>query len=127
MAKTLNIIESAYRATLEEQDDTIVWISTAMRGAGADLDVLLEGNAVNYAVKGQDASGLEIGTWKQTQPPKLDRDVGKLMEKGAKVFVVADDVAARGLEGSELIAGIETVSRSGIAKLMGGYERVWRW
>ena len=125
--KALSIIETGYRATLEEQDDTIVWITHAMKGAGADLDVLLRGNAVNYAVTGQNASGLVFGNVAQTQPPDLAGDVAKLTEKGIKVFVVTEDLADRGIASGDLIDGLETVDRSGIAGLLDGYDQVWHW
>ena len=125
--KLLNIIESAYRATLEEQDDTILWICGAMKGAEADLDVLLRGNAVNYAAKSQDASGLTFGAWKQTQPPQIAEDVSKLMDKGVKVFVLEEDCAERGLKKGEMLGNVESVKRGDVANLLGQYDRVWHW
>ncbi len=125
--KILQIIESAYRGTIEEQDDTIVWLTHAMKGQGADLDVLLKGNAVNYAVKGQDASGLSFGAKQQTQPPRLAEDVAKLTEKGIGVYIVEDDVKSRGIDKGDLIGGLKPVSRSDIAKLFAGYDRIWHW
>jgi hypothetical protein len=125
--KVLQVIESAYRATIEEQDDTVVWITQAMKGAGADLAVLLRGNAVNYAVKGQDATGLSFGGRKQTQPPRVDEEILKLMGKGVEVYLVEDDAAERGIERSDLIGGIRSVSRSGLPKLFGDYDQIWHW
>jgi hypothetical protein len=125
--KILQVIESAYRATIEEQDDTVIWITHAMKGAGADLGVLLRGNAVNYTVKGQDASGLSFGGRAQTQPPHPDEDVAKLIGKGVEVFFVEEDAAERGLERNELIAGLKPVSRGGLPKLFDGYDQIWHW
>lgn len=125
--KVLSIVESAYRATVEEQDDTILWINTAMKGAGGDVTVLLKGNAVNYAVKAQDASGLVLGGKAQTKPPQLAKDVERLIERGVAVHVVRDDVAERGIEGSELIEGLFLCSRSEIAELVTRFDQVWHW
>ena len=127
MAKTLNIVTSAYRGTLEEQDDTIIWLTHAMRGAGADIDVLLQGSAVNYLVAGQDASGLRFGDWAQTQPPRLDDDLARLIAKGAKLYAVREDLAERGLAEATLLDGCELVGRRDLAGLLHGYTRVWQW
>ena len=125
--KVLNIVKAAYRGTLEEQDDTIVWFCHAMKGANADIDVLLRGNAVNYAVKAQDASGLSFGGARQTQPPQLANDLVKLNGKGVKIFVVEDALRERGIESSELIDGLAFVPRAKLAKLFGDYDQVWQW
>lgn len=125
--RILSIIESAYRATLEEQDDTIVWLAYTLRGAGADLDVLLRGNAVNYAIGGQDASGLSFGERRQTQPPQIDRDLLKVVDEGVRVFAVAEDLAERGIEASELVSGVKMIPQSGLARLLESYDQVWHW
>jgi hypothetical protein len=125
--KALNIIESAYRATIEEQDDTIVWLTHAMHGAGADLAVLLRGNAVNYAALGQDAAGLAFGEWRQTQPPRLGDDISSLVAKGIPVYVLAEDLAERGLGTDTIINGVERVAREGLPQLLAQYDQVWHW
>lgn len=127
MAKVLNIITSAYRGTIEEQDDTVVWLTHALHGAGADIDVLLQGSAVNYLVRDQDASGLSFGAWKQMQPPELAEDLAKLVAKGAKLYAVREDLSARGIESSTLMDGFEPIARGQIADLVDDYEHVWQW
>ncbi len=125
--KTLNIIETAYRATLEEQDDTIVWITHAMTGAGADLSVLLRGNTVNYAVKSQSVAPLTFGRRTQANAPDLAGQVSGLIAKGVDVFIVQDDLEARGIPAGDLIDGLKPVARSDLPGLLDSHDRVWHW
>lgn len=126
--KVLNIVESAYRAVMEEQDDTILWLLAAMQGAGGAHTVVLRGNAVNYAIAGQGAPGLTVGQWKQTQAPKMDRDVIDLMEnRKIPVFIVEEDLAERGIERDELVPGVELLSRKALPALFAEYEIVSHW
>jgi len=126
--KTLNIVESAYRAVMEEQDDTILWLLAAMQGAGAEHTVVLRGNAVNYAVAGQGVPGLTVGEWKQTQAPKMDRDVVDLIEnRKIPVYVITEDLADRGIDHSELVPGVQLLSRTDLPSLFGDYALVSHW
>ena len=125
--KILSIIENAYRGTLEEQDDTIVWITHAMKGAGGDFTVLLRGNAVNYGVTEQDASGLSFGAWQQTQPPRIADEVGGLVRKGVEVYYVAEDASERGLAGRRMLSGIKPIARERVVELFTSHDQVWNW
>jgi sulfur relay (sulfurtransferase) DsrF/TusC family protein len=126
--KTLNIVESAYRAVMEEQDDTILWLLAAMQNAGAEHTVVLRGNAVNYAVAGQGAPALTIGQWQQTTPPKMDKDLADLIEKRKiPVFVVEEDLAERGIDKGELIGGIKLTSRGALPRMFAEFALVSHW
>ena len=124
---TLNIIETAYRATLEEQDDPIVWLTHAMKGAGADLNVLLRGNAVNYAVKAQGVPPLSFGDRTQKHGPKIADDIAGLLGKGIEVHIVQDDLDDRGIQDEELIDGLKPLARGDLPALLDRHERVWHW
>ena len=127
MSKILSIIETAYRATIEEQDDTVLWFNHILKSAGGDVSILLRANAVNYAVQGQDASGLRFGEFSQTRPPEIDKDVTALIKKGTPVYVVAEDAVERGLVESEFVSGVQPVSRRTLPQLLDQFDQVWHW
>ncbi len=125
--RVLQIIESAYRGTLEEQDDTIVWLTHCLRSAGAEVSVLLKDNAVNYVLVGEDASGLKFGSWEQTNPPNIAAQIAALLEKQVPVHVVHEDLERRGLLGARRLDGVRLVSKLTIPQLTEEHDRVLHW
>jgi len=125
--RILSVVTCGHRATLEEQDDPIMWLTRAMRGAGTVVDVFLQGNAVSYGVRAQDAGGLSFGERRQTQPPRLAADSAALISGGATVLYAADDARQRGIEPAELIEGLVAVEPSAVPRLFSAYDLILWW
>lgn len=124
--RILNIVESAYRGTLEEQDDTVLWLSRSLKNAGADLSVLLRGNAVNYAVR-QSCPELRIGRETIHHPARPNDDLARLQARGAKVYVVQEDLDERGIAPARCVNDAHPIQRREIADLMESHDQVWHW
>jgi hypothetical protein len=125
--RILQIIEPAHRATLEEQDDTVLWFTRALRAAGAAADVLLVGTATSYAARGQHCPALRFGRWQQSHPPAIEHEILQMIANGARVLALREDLAERGIEPQSMIPGIGVTPRAEIAALFGEYQRVWKW
>ncbi len=127
MAKILSVVERAYHGTLEEQDDTILWLSHMIKNAGADISILLRSNAVNYGVMGQDASGLKFGSVALDVPPTLDTDVVNLIGAGVPTYAVREDIEDRGIRPEELANGLVLISQKDLAGLFESHDAIWHW
>jgi hypothetical protein len=128
MSKTvLSVIDTAYRAAQEEQDDAGLWFSAACQNAGVDLDILLTGNAVNYAVKGHRANPLVLGGGMVTHPFDPEKDIGRMASNGASFYLIREDAEERGIDPDSLIGSIEQISRAELANFVGHYENIWHW
>jgi hypothetical protein len=125
--KVLNILSSGYRATLEEQDDTVVWFTHTLRRAGAEIDVLLRASAANYVVEGQRVSPLAIGGRTQRNAPDVHGQVRELAESGVGIFVLEEDLERYGLADCPRLERARIVGSGELPALLGGYDSIWHW
>lgn len=125
--KVLSILSVGYRATLEEQDDTVVWICHALKNAGAEIDLLVRGSAVNYLVAGQEAPRLCIGDRLQQQGPDLHGQLLGLAAKGVAVLALQDDLARYGLSDLPMPEHVRLIPSAALPDLVAGYGQVWHW
>ena len=127
MVKILSIAERAYHGTIEEQDDTIIWMTHILKNGGADISLLLRGNAVNYTVRGQDASGLSFGGEKMEVGPDIERDIDAIVKAGVPTYAVREDLEDRGISQGEIAQGVKLVSRKEVADLYESHDAIWHW
>ena len=123
----LQVVEQAFRVTVEEQDDAILWLTRSMLGTGASLAVLLDGNAALYAVLQQRQPALALADWEQTEPADLRGDIAGLVAADVPVYVVREEMAALGIEDRPMVEGVQIVALRDVPKLYERADQVWHW
>jgi len=127
MTSLLCICDQGYRASIEEQDDTVVWMTHMLQKSNTSTALLLRGSAVNYANKAQQSVGVTFGDWKQLHPADFPRDLQRYRADGGRVMVVEEDVVARGLGKDDLVEGATLVKRGDIAKIASEFDHISFW
>lgn len=137
--KILSIIHTAYRAHLEEQDDTSLWFNQALRIAylqmelqnpnksAACIDILLTGNAINYAVNSQEPTTVKIGKMEIGGSTCLQRDLTNIINSKGQIFYLLEDALLLGIDASMIIPGIKEIKEKNMANLFTQYDQIWRW
>ena len=126
MKKVLSIVDTAYRATIEEQDDTVLWFNHILKNCGGDISILLSGSAVSYAVKSQSVNA-SLGNSIELRPPQLDQDVVQMIAKGITVYLSEEDALERGMAEAEMIEGIQKISKTKLPGLLKEFDQIWHW
>jgi sulfur transfer complex TusBCD TusB component (DsrH family) len=57
----------------------------------------------------------------------IEHEITKLMDSGARVAALAEDLAERGIPTESMLPGIEVLSRRSLGGLCAQYDRVWKW
>ena len=123
----LAIVERAYRGAIEEQYAHILWLTHALRKMQGEVSLLLRGNAVLYARRGQLRPGLAIGGLEVDHLPDYGSALEALLADGVAVYALADDLRRLGVEARGLVPGVEQVELSGMARLCDRHGRIWYW
>ena len=127
MVRTLSICEQGYRATVEEQDDTIIWLTHMLRTSEVNTGLLLRGTAVNYASTRQVPTAVSFGDWIQRHPADLARDLERFIDDRGRVYATAEDLRRYGVAEDQLVDGVDVVDWSGIVRLCVEHDLIFNW
>ena len=125
--RTLHLLRTAYRATIEEQDDPVLWLLRSLAANGQLLDIVLCGAAVSYLAANQSSATFAIADRPLARPPDVRDDLASAVADGIGVFYVAEDARRRFLAPAQLLPGATPVALAELGDMLRRYRRVHAW
>lgn len=128
MEKVLAIFEKTIYLSFEPNDPHLLHVGFGVVSSPVRVDVLLREAAVNYAVKAQ--HGVEAKLLGQPLV-EVDTSPAKVMELLTKnksaIYVVEEDLKARGLSQADLIESVQVIPEAETAKLLEEHDATFVW
>jgi sulfur transfer complex TusBCD TusB component (DsrH family) len=124
--KILSVLSHTEYGNLEDSDIGL-FASAFAPVTGNEMSILLTEDAVNYAVRGQDGTGIKIAGGTVQPGFLIETDVQSVQASGIPVYALREDVEERGIGESELVKGIKLMSRRELGRFVDRFDSVWNW
>jgi sulfur transfer complex TusBCD TusB component (DsrH family) len=124
--KILSVLSHTEYGNLEDSDIGL-FASAFAPVTGSQMTILLSEDAVNYAVRGQEGTGIKIAGGTVQPGFLIETDIQSVQASNVPVFALREDLATRGIEERELIQGVKLLSRREFGRFVDEFDTVWNW
>lgn len=124
--KILSVLSHTEYGNLEDSDIGL-FASAFAPVTGNEMTVLLTEDAVNYAVRGQDGTGIQIAGGTVQPGFLIETDIRSVQSSNIPVYAFREDLAERGIEERELVPGVSLMSRQELGRFVDRFDTVWNW
>ncbi len=124
--KILSVLSHTEYGNLEDSDIGL-FASAFAPVTGNEMTLLLSEDAVNYAVRGQDGTGIKIAGGTVQPGFLIETDLQSVQASNVPVYALREDVAERGIDEGELVKGVKLMSRRELGKFVDRFDSVWNW
>ena len=124
--KILSVLSHTEYGNLEDSDIGL-FASAFAPVTNNQMTLLLSEDAVNYAVRGQDGTGIKIAGGTVQPGFLIETDLQSLQDSRIPVYAMKDDLEERGLSERDLISGVKILRKDEFGKFVDQFDTVWNW
>jgi sulfur relay (sulfurtransferase) DsrF/TusC family protein len=124
--KILSVLSHTEYGNLEDSDIGL-FASAFAPVTSNQMTLLLSEDAVNYAVRGQDGTGIMIAGGTVQPGFLIETDLQSLQDSKIPVYALKDDLEERGLSERDLISGVKILRKDEFGKFVDQFDTVWNW
>ena len=122
----LSVLSHTEYGNLEDSDIGL-FASAFAPVTGNQMTILLSEDAVNYAVRGQDGTGIRIAGGTVQPGFLIETDIRSVQASSVPVFILKEDLEERGVQTRELVEGVKLLSRRELGRFIDQFDTVWNW
>jgi sulfur relay (sulfurtransferase) DsrF/TusC family protein len=125
--KVLVVFEKPIYLSFEPVDPHLFATALGVSDTPVEVNVLLRDSAVSYGVKNQQVNARIVGQDVMLYETSPDKVMSFMIEHGAKVRAVSEDMKLRGVNKEDLIQGIDVISEEESVRLLEEHDSILVW